>query len=186
MQYWNQLRVTLLIHHKLLWSLHINSICNKANRLIGFLRRNLRHCPPINTLCYYAWNTAPLYLGPFSNMFDPPIRDGTACFMLNCPWSRNSCNSISQMLSKLNWCPLETRRKQSHLLLLFKLLNHFVHKNLLPVYSPSGITRASHSIQLIRPYTRMNVYLNSFFPCSTYDWNSLRMNFLSTVSIRTF
>ena len=110
------------------------------------------------------------------------VRHRAACFVLNCPWSRSSRDSISQMLGKLNWCPLEIRRKQSRLLLLF---NHLVHipENLLPVCSPSGITRASHSIQLIRPYVRTNVYLNSFFPHTISDWNSLRMNFLSTVSI---
>ena len=77
-----------------------------------------------------------------------------------CPWSRNSHDSISQMLSELNWCLLETRRKQSHLLLTL-LFNHFVYipENLLPVYSPSGITRVSHSIQLIRPYARMPQFL---------------------------
>ena len=33
------------LHHKLSWSPHVNHICNKANRLLGFLNRNLRHTP---------------------------------------------------------------------------------------------------------------------------------------------
>jgi len=47
------------------------------------------------------------------------------------------------MLSKLNWCSLEIRRKQSDLLLLFKLLSNLadIPDNLLPVYSPGGINR---------------------------------------------
>ena len=107
------------------------------------------------------------------------VRHRAAYFVLNCPWSRSFCDSISQMLGKLNWCPLEIRRKQSCLLLLFKLLNQFVYipENLLPVYSPSGITRASHSIQLIKPYARINVYLNSFFPRTISDWNNVRKIF---------
>ena len=113
------------------------------------------------------------------------VQHRAARFVLNCPSSRSSHDSISQMLGKLNWRPLEIRRKQSRLLLLFNYLVQIL-ENLLPVGSPSRITRASHSIQLIRPYARMNVYLNSFFPHTISDWNSLRRNFLSTVSIEDF
>ena len=53
------------------------------------------------------------------------------------------------MLSTFDWTLLETRMKLSRLLLLFKLLKHLVYvpENRLPVFSPSEITRASHSIQ---------------------------------------
>jgi len=30
---------------KLSWSTHINCVCSKANKMIGFLQRNLWHCP---------------------------------------------------------------------------------------------------------------------------------------------
>ena len=33
------------INEKLLWKTHISYICNKANRTLGFLHRNLRTCP---------------------------------------------------------------------------------------------------------------------------------------------
>ena len=33
------------LHHRLSWQPHIDSICNKANHLLGFLHRNLRYCP---------------------------------------------------------------------------------------------------------------------------------------------
>ena len=33
------------LHHRLSWKPHIDYICNKANRAVGFLRRNLQHCP---------------------------------------------------------------------------------------------------------------------------------------------
>ena len=36
--------VLLTLHHGMSWKLHINNVCNKANRLLGFLRRNLHHC----------------------------------------------------------------------------------------------------------------------------------------------
>ena len=131
------------------------------------------------------------HMGPHSSKLDPPTGDGatqggTICakpsLVQKFTWQ------CSRMLSKLNWISLETRRKQSHLLLLFKLLNHLVYipKNLLPVYSPSGITRASYSIQLIRPYAGTNIYLNSFFPCTISDWKKLHIATLTNVSIEEF
>ena len=35
---------TVKKHHKLSWKPHIDYICNKANRTIGFLKCNLHHC----------------------------------------------------------------------------------------------------------------------------------------------
>ena len=36
----------VLLDNKLSWTPHINSLCNKANNILGFLRRTLHHCPP--------------------------------------------------------------------------------------------------------------------------------------------
>ena len=36
----------VILHNKMSWKPHVDNICNKANRLIGFLKRNLYHCPP--------------------------------------------------------------------------------------------------------------------------------------------
>ena len=33
------------LHHKLSWKPHIDYVCNKANKTIGFLKGNLHHCP---------------------------------------------------------------------------------------------------------------------------------------------
>ena len=57
----------VLIDNKLLWTSHIHSICNKENRLLGFLRRNLHHCPPhlkeraYKQMVYHLLNTVLLY-----------------------------------------------------------------------------------------------------------------------------
>ena len=33
------------LHHKLSWKPHIEYTCNKANKILGFIQRNLLHCP---------------------------------------------------------------------------------------------------------------------------------------------
>ena len=35
----------ICFHRKLSWKPHINYICTKANRLLGFLKRNLQYAP---------------------------------------------------------------------------------------------------------------------------------------------
>ena len=91
-----------------------------------------------------------------------------ARFVLNCPWSRNSTDHVSEMLTDLKWCPLESRRKQGHLLLMFKLLNNMVYipDDRKPKHAVNG-TRACNSIQLIRPYARTDTYPPFIF-CTDY------------------
>ena len=48
------------LHHRLSWQPHIDSICNKANRLLGFLYRNLRHCPNKLKECAYKQMILPM------------------------------------------------------------------------------------------------------------------------------
>ena len=36
----------ICLHHKLSWKPHVDRICNKANRLLGFLKRNLNNASP--------------------------------------------------------------------------------------------------------------------------------------------
>ena len=121
-----------------------------------------------------------LHMGPYSIKFYPPTGDGAT---QGNTWSKSSCNSVSQMLSTLNCTSLETRRRQSCLLLPFKLLKQLVYvpENCLPAHS-----RASHFIQLTKPFARANIYLNSFFPRTISDWNKLHITTLTNVSMEEF
>ena len=49
------------ITNDLKWNTHISNVCTKANRTLGFLRRNLYSCPPdvkqlIKDWCGRSWN----------------------------------------------------------------------------------------------------------------------------------
>ena len=50
------------ITNDLKWNTHIFNVCTKANRTLGFLRRNLYSCPPdvkkqlIKDWCGRSWN----------------------------------------------------------------------------------------------------------------------------------
>jgi len=124
MHYWCTCTWKSLINFDMLWSLHVNSICSKANRLIGFLQRNLRHCPTRlqeTTLYVTMPGALCLNMGLYSSKFDLPTGKSATQSSMVCPWSKSSCDSTSQILNTLHWISLELEEK-SHLLLLFKAL----------------------------------------------------------------
>ena len=98
------------LHHRLSWQPHIDSICNKVNRLLGFLYRNLRHCPNKLKECAYKQMILPI-LEYCSPIWDPyqqrsihkieMIQHWAARFVLNQPWNRHHRDSISEMLQSL-------------------------------------------------------------------------------------
>ena len=93
----------VLLNNKLSWIPHIHLICNKANRLLGLLRRNLYHCP--SYLKEHAYKQIVLPSTDYcSTIWDPyqqtsihkleMIQHRAARFVLNKPWRRNHRDSI--------------------------------------------------------------------------------------------
>ena len=93
------------------------------------------------------------------------IQHRAAHFVLNKPWRCNHKDSTTEMLLTLNWPSLEKHRKQSHLILLFKLLNNMIHipTEHLPVPSPLTNTRSNHNQKLLQLFAKTNYYQNSFY-----------------------
>ena len=122
----------IYLNNKLSWHDHIDYICNKANRLLSFLRWNLHCChehfkgyaykqfllPSIEYWCT-IWD--PYHLNDIYKL--KIIQHHTACLVLYKPWIRHH-DSITEMLNELNWLSLQEHRKQSHLILLCKIVNH--------------------------------------------------------------
>ena len=92
-----------------IWTLHINSLCSKANCLLGFLRRTLYHCP--SNLKEHAYKQIVLpFIEYCSSIWDPHqkssihklkmIQHRAARFVLNKPWS---CNHRDRFLHGYNF-----------------------------------------------------------------------------------
>ena len=187
----------VLLDNKLSWTPHIHLICNKANHLLGLLRRNLHHCP--SYLKEHAYKQIVLPSIEYcSTIWDPyqqtsihkleMIQHRAARFVLNKPWRRNHRDSITKMLQSLNWPPLEERRRKSRLILLFKFLNRKIHipTQYLPAPSPLTITRANHNQKLKQLYARTNRYHYSFLPRTIPDWNNLNIENLANCDLDSF
>ena len=155
----------ICLHHKLSWSPHIDRVRNKANRLLGFLKRNIYNAStqikeyvykqlllPSVEYCSAIWD--PYHYTDKYNL--EMIQHHAACFVLNKPWQRQQQNdSITDMLTYLKWPSLEDRRKVSRLILLFKIVRKLfiVPDHSLPASAPLESTRSSftqacsHTIQ---------------------------------------
>ena len=109
----------VVLDHKLSWEAHQNYVCNKVNRLLAFLNRNL---PTHNQhLREYSYKQLVLpVLDYCATIWDPHyhnavhriemLQNRAARFVLNRPWRKHYHDRVSSMISVLNWQPLQVRR----------------------------------------------------------------------------
>ena len=184
------------LNNKLSWHDHIDYICNKANRLLGFLKQNLHSCHkhfkeyvykqfllPSIEYCCAIWD--PHHQNDISKL--EMIQHRAARFVLNKSWNRHHRDSITDMLNELNWPPLQERRKQARLILLYKIVNHLllVPNRCLPSLNQTA-TRAHHDQKFNHMQSSVNTYLYSFLPRTIPHWNDLCIPNLSTIDLETF
>ena len=68
--------------------------------------------------------------------------------------------SVTAMIDQLNWHKLKNHRDNSHLRLLFKIMQHqiYVPTDDIPPPAPITTTRTSHERNLLVPYARIDAY----------------------------
>ena len=86
----------------------------------------------------------------------------------------------------LGWEQLQDRRMILRLTMLFKI-NH----SLVEIPEASKIVRPNDrrtrgTQRLFQPYTKMEVYKQSFFPRTIHDWNKLSTSITDTSDIEVF
>ena len=150
------------LHNKLSWQPHVNQICHKANRQLGFLYigtlksalstlKNMLidklFCHQFNIVQQYGIHIIRMLYIHKVEM----IQHRAARFILNKPWHRNERDSITQMIFELSWPTLQHRRKCTRLTLLFKLLHQ--HLTIPDYYLPSH--RHAYPLEII---TTQNFY----------------------------
>ena len=108
------------------WNTHVSNICTKANRTLGFLRRNLAACPKdVKELAYKGLVRAVLEYG--SSVWDPQsillqdelekVQKRAARFVTgNYTYETGSMTGIPD---QLKWESLKKRRKDSRLIMLY-------------------------------------------------------------------
>ena len=164
----------VVLDHKLSWEPHQNYISNKVNHLLAFLNRNL----PRANQCLREYSYKQLVLPGLdycATIWDPHyqnsihriemLQNRAARFVFNRPWRRHYHDSVSSIISTLNWQSLQTRRRNARLILLYKIFHDYqiIPHQHLPTPAPLN-TRSNHNQKKQHYQTRTNVYKFSFFP----------------------
>ena len=171
----------ITLDHKLSWHSHIETLCHKANRTLGFLKHNIYNLPRHLHERSYKQLVLPM-LHYCSSIWDPYHHNAIKQLEMIQHWQ--SCTVChKQPMAKRPprryyrnpKLANSTRLTQNNrLILLFKLVNNLLivpHQYFLSPFFPN--TRANHQLKFSHYQSRTEIYRNSFFSKTTIEWNSL-------------
>ena len=156
----------------------------KANRTLGFLRRNVYSCPKEVKKAAYKGLVRPV-LDYGSSVWDPPptapgvalqeelenVQKRAARFVTgNYSYETGSMTGI---LGLLKWESLKKRRKDNRLILLYKGLKGKASVSTDDLIPKTRRCRNQHSMAFQIPVANTDVNKGSFFPQTIRDWNAL-------------
>ena len=185
----------MTINRNLDWKPHIESIASKANRTLGFIRRNLKISNKSLKESAYKALVRPI-LEYASPVWDPHSEENIKTLeKVQRRASRWVCHrfrqtsSVDEMLEGLKWPTLALRRKRARLTSLYKLDNDLISISSKYLPSPSTRRRSNkkfHARTYDIPYSRTLYRQKSFFPRTIPEWNELPVEIATAPSLPTF
>jgi hypothetical protein len=172
------------------WNQHISDTCTKANRALGFLRRNLQISNiKVKQLAYFT------YVRPIveycSSVWDPyracqqaqleMIQRRAARFVCN-RYRRTS--SVGSMLEVLQWKSLQERRTAARLSMFYKMQNGLVDTHPSKYLHPHNTD--PNGVKYHIPHSRVDAHAFSFFPRTARAWNCLPLQTVQAPSFEVF
>ena len=183
------------IQENLNWNDHITTTCKKANKTLGFLRRNLKIGNKKVKETAYKTLVRPI-LEYASPVWDPHQVDDTdsidkiqrrAARWVNNRFRRTSC--VEKMIEDLKWPSLKDRRKKARLEMFYKYHNKLVTINSKYCPKPSVSRlgrRRNNSCAYNIPQTRTLYRQSTFFPRTIPEWNHLPEDVVSASTLDLF
>ena len=181
------------IKDDLSWGTHIQNTVSKANRTLGFLRRNMKDCTkPVKDLTYKAMIRPTMEYS--STVWDPALQTHIAAleqvqrraarYVFNDYHSRTP-GCVTKMIDNLNWEPLEVRRRHERLGMLYRIQHNLVD---IPIdrYLQVSDSRTRGPTKFFQERISDATYSNSFFPRTVRDWNKLPVEIVSAASLEEF
>ena len=172
--------IGLEISHDLKWIHHVQNVTTKANRTLGYIRRNIRtkHKGIRQTACQTLVRPQLEYASPvWSPHTDTNVSKIETVQRRAARWVTNdysSFSSVTQMFNTLGWRSLEQIRADARLFMFYKIIHGLVEIPL-PTYIQRQIrmTRTTHSYHFIHIQTTSNYFKYSFFPLTIMQCNNL-------------
>jgi len=184
----------VLFTKDLTWGRHISCITGKANRTLGFLRRNLRiNSPELKTTAYISL-VRPL-VEYAATVWDPytdkdvkeveKIQRRAARYVLN---RNHQTSSVESMITQLQWTSLKERRRQARLYMMYKIQNNLVavDKDRYVSSVPRTSRRTTNVHALYAQQSTKDYHLKSFFPRTIRDWNNLPSDTVTALTLEEF
>lgn len=183
----------ILVSNNLSWNNHVDVISSKAQKMLNVLYRTCKDINDIRTkkLLYIAWvrsrlEYASVVWSPHTkrniNNLEQVQRRATR-FILGRDYSEY------ERLSKLNLLPLEYRREINDLVFFFKCLKNVCKLNILDYVSFRSCTKPLRNVDHLTldvPFSRTDVFKNSFFVRICYLWNDLPLGIRESNTLSIF
>ena len=172
---------------------HIQMATNKANRTLGFVRRNLGKCSEDTKKSAYTTLIRP-QLEYASSVWDPhykteideleKVQRRAIRFIKN---NHDRTASVTSMQNELKLPNLQQRRQLSRLTIFYKAVNNQVAVDL-PDYLLTSVreTRSYHQKRFTRLSTRTNTYKYSYISRTTSERNDLPPDIKDQSTVESF
>ena len=164
-------------------------MCSRANRTLGFLRRNLFLPQEVKEAAYKTLVRPILEYG--STVWDPHCnglndelenvqKRAARLVTSNCSYEIGSMTGI---IEELKWETLKKRRKDNRLILMYKGLKGKARIPTDDLIPKNRHCRNQHSMVFQIPSASKYSYKKSFFPQTTRDWNALPDSLIFSVEL---
>lgn len=181
------------ITNTLSWKLHIEHIASKANKTLGYLRRNFTLAPSsLKSLLYMTYVRPQMEYA--SSIWDPgqvsltqvleTVQNRATRFILG---NYHRTSSVTQMKKSLNLLPLATRRKHFRICLFHKIFySNFQLRSRWIQPAPFISHRRDHQHKVTVPHCNTVTCAQSYFPLTSKEWNSLPASLTSITDSTQF
>ena len=182
-----------MISQDLSWTNHIDNTVKKANRSLGFLRRNLRIndeavkgtayktiVRPIMEYCSSVWSP---HLKKTKHHLEM-VQRRAARYVTG---RYRNTSSVEDMLNHLKWETLEDRRTKARATMIYKIVRNLVSIDKDTYLIPStSVTRKKHQQTFRQPHSSKDCHKYSFFPAGIRIWNDLTPELVESQDVDTF
>ena len=184
------------IQDNLNWRLHIDTITNKANKTLGFLRRNLKIENKKTKETAYKAFVRPI-LEYSATVWNPHIANDIKTIekvqRRAARWVTNrhhQTSCVNSIIDPLAWPTLQQRRKKARPEMFFKFHHRLVTIDSEYLPQPTE-NRSSHRknnthVQLQHPLLQDPVQTDVIFPRTIPEWNSLPQEIVAAKSLDCF
>ena len=182
----------ITISEDLTWKKHIDNTVNKANKTLGFIRRNLGDCTAPVKAAAYSTVVRPV-LEYSSTVWDPhqtsdihnleQVQRRAARFVHR-NYTERTPGCVTNMVQSLGWEYLQHRRYTDRLSMLFRIQHGLV--DVTTDYIQPNDTRTRGSQRLRQLQATKDVYKYSFYPRTISDCNGLPTTVTDVQTLQEF